>query len=168
MCENKLLFMLSWTTKSRLLQFRFRVLLGMMGKVVILIIIVIVKYSMKLKRIKLMPCWWTDRKTMIYQIKEKETKYPHFCWHMHIILWCNISCLQNITHTSPSFFHEPCTWDWCFLKASEIITSQLIFVYGLSAWLLKLSMITSAGTTDKASKEPFGKNLYNQEYWASM
>ena len=38
----------------------------------------------------------------------------------------------------------------------------------IPSWLLKLSMITSAGTTDKASKEPFGKNLYNQEYWASM
>ena len=36
------------------------------------------------------------------------------------------------------------------------------------SWLLKLSMITSAGPTDEASKEPFGKNLYNQEYWASM
>ncbi|KAK9984913.1 hypothetical protein SO802_034438 [Lithocarpus litseifolius] len=38
----------------------------------------------------------------------------------------------------------------------------------IPSWLLKLFMITSAGPTDKASKEPFGKNLYNQEYWASF
>ena len=38
----------------------------------------------------------------------------------------------------------------------------------IPSWLLKLSTITYAGPIDKVSKEPFGKNLYNQEYWASM